>query len=135
MECDRLMIMFPGEYWTSVILAVLESAALIVFVKYLADVLVEVSEGHVGLNVSAEYSRTLEQNAATRRTLALKLKTYFIAICVLAASGAVFTATMHPFPEYWMIHMALNIAVFVWSVHIISTFTSEINMRYEKPGE
>ena len=58
-----------------------------------------------------------------------------IAVAVMAVSGVAFFGTLHAFPVYWMIHAAINIAVFVLFINITSNFVSEINMRYEKPGE
>lgn len=135
MTFDSLITMFPGEYVAGVLLSAAEAAALILYIRCLLPLLNDVADKHVGLSVTEEYVRTRMQNESTEKSLKLKLRIYFYAACAVAISGIVFTATTHLFPEYWMIHLLLNIALYVFMLNIISTFTSEINMRYEKPGE
>ena len=135
MTFDKLLIMFPHEYFIAIAFAALEGVSLAVYIKYLIPVLGDVAENHVGLLVTDEFVKTKRQNEESVKSLKSKLNIYFYLICALAASGVAFTATLHCFPVYWMIHGALNIAAFVFLRHIISVFTSEINMRYEKPGE
>lgn len=135
MTFDTLMVMFPGEYYIGLLLAVLEGVALALYIRELIPMLSKVAEGHVGLIVTDEFTRTKKQNESSVRILKNKLTALFIVICVAAASGAAFIGTLHAFPIFWMIHAAVNIATFVLFINITSNFVSEINMRYEKPGE
>ena len=135
MTFDTLMVMFPLEYVFAVLLGICEGVALVFYIRYLLPLLADVAKNHVGLIVTDEFVRTRKQNEDAEKTILIKLRAYFYAICAIAASGAIFLATIHPFPEYWMIHMALNIALYVFSLNITSNFISEVNMRYEKPGE
>lgn len=135
MTFDTLMVMFPAEYYIGVALAILEGVALVLYLREIVPLLGQVAEGHVGLIVTDEFTRTKKQNESSVRTLKIKLKALFIVGSVTAVSGAVFIGTLHAFPVYWMIHAAVNIALFVLFINTISQFVSEINMRYEKPGE
>ena len=103
--------------------------------REMVPVLCRVAEGHVGLIVTDEFTRTKRQNESSVKTVKTKLNVLFIAVAVMAASGVAFIGTLHAFPVYWMIHAAINIATFVLFINITSNFVSEINMRYEKPGE
>lgn len=132
---DRLITLFPGEYAAGILLSTLEAAALVLYAFELIPIFRQVSDRYIGLDVSEEFKRTLKKNDATKRSLSLRLKVLFVAFCVIAVSGVVFIATLNGFPEYWMIHLLLNIALFVLTVNICSRFITEIDMRYEKPGE
>lgn len=135
MTFDTLMVMFPGEYYVGILLAILEGVALALYIRQLVPMLSQVAEGHVGLIVTDEFTRTKKQNESSVKVIKNKLTALFIVVCVAAASGAAFFGTLHAFPVYWMIHAAINIATFVLFVNTTSHFVSEINMRYEKPGE
>jgi len=135
MTFDTLMVMFPHEYYIGVALAVLEGAILVFYIRELIHMLRQVADGHVGLIVTEEFTRTKRLNESSVKTVKNKLVALFVLVCVAAVSGAVFIGTLHGFPVYWMIHAALNIAVFVMFINVTSNFVSEINMRYEKPGE
>lgn len=132
---DMLMTLEPGEYALSVALSVLEAAALVLYALELIRMLKQIADSYVGLEVSEEFERTVRNNSAIKRSLSLRLNALFIAFCVIAASGIAFTATLNLFPQYWMIHMALNIALIIFITSISSSFISEIDARYEKPGE
>ena len=129
------MVMFPAEYYIGIALAVLEGVALVLYMRELLPLLSRIAEDHIGLMVTDEFTRTKKQNESSVKTVKLKLKALFIAVIVTAVSGAAFIGTLHPFPVYWMIHAAVNIVTFVLFINTTSQFVSEINMRYEKPGE
>ena len=135
MTFDTLMIMFPGEYYIGLALTLLEGAALVFYMRELVPLLCRVAEGHVGLMVTDEFTRTKKQNESSVKMIKTKLNVLFIIVSVMALSGVAFFGTLHAFPVYWMIHGVINIATFVLFINITSNFVSEINMRYEKPGE
>ena len=135
MTFDTLMVMFPEEYYIGIALTLLEGVALVLYMRELVPMLCRVAEGHVGLMVTDEFTRTKKQNESSVKTIKTKLNVLFIIIAVMALSGVAFFGTLHAFPVYWMIHAAINIATFVLFINVTSNFVSEINMRYEKPGE
>lgn len=135
MAFDILITMFPEEYILTVAFSVAEAIALILYARELIPLLRQVAERYVGIEVSAEFVRTVERNKGIAKGLKLRVDALFIAFCVVAASGVVFSATLHSMPIYWMVHMVLNIALFIFVVNISSKYISEINMRYERPGE
>ena len=135
MTFDTMMIMFPHEFWIGVVLSLLEGVALVLYIRELIPLLCRVAEGHVGLIVTDEFTRTKKQNESSVKVVKNKLTALFFVVCAAAVSGVVFVGTLHAFPVYWMIHGVINIATFVLFINITSQFVSEINMRYEKPGE
>ena len=135
MVFDRLLLMFPHKYALVIALTAIEGAALVAYIRYLLPVLSDIAKEHVGLSVTDEFVKTKRQNAEAVESIKNKLTVFFFITVAVAGSGIAFVATLHGFPVYWMIHAAVNITAFVFFRHMISTFTSEINVRYEKPGE
>ena len=126
---------YPAEYMLTILLALAEGVALVFFVHSLISPLSEITDGHVGLEVDDVFVRIREENEKSKQAIKKKLKALFIISYFIAASGVAFAVTLHLFPEYWMIHMAMNIAFFIFVLNISSRFKAEIKARYEKPGE
>lgn len=132
---DRLKAMFMGEYVGSIIFAAVEAVALALYIRELIPMLRFVAKNYVGLEVSEEFVRTQSKNQKTVLQLSNRSVVLFAAYCLVAISGIIFAITLHSHPLYWMLHLTINIAAYIILINICSRFISEINMRYEKPGE
>ena len=132
---STMVITYTAEYMLTILLALLEGVALVMYIRALLPLLSFVADGHLGLEVPEEFVRTRDENEQTRTTVKKKLRWIFILSCAVAASGVAFTVTLQLMPEYWMIHLALNAALYALLLNTVSQYQTEIKARYAKPGE
>ena len=125
---------FP-HYLVTVILAAAEALALIWYLYTLTRWVMPIADQHIGLAVSEEFVRTISENRRNAAVLKRYLKAIAIVGSAVAVSGVAFIATLHGFAVYWMIHLAINIALVLVVVSFCSRLSAGIRERYEKPGE
>ena len=69
------------------------------------------------------------------RNTRILLKFYTLLLIVTGLSGTAFTALLHLFPYYWMIHFVFNIALFAVASTLFLRLRSGIMTKYERPED
>ena len=122
---------FLWEYILLIVLAALSSAALIVYFKYLYRMLNTVIDTHAVHELSDEYVRSNRLN----RELIVKYrrlnKAFTVLGIVTAASHVAFSVLIVIVPEYWMLNLAISIAVFCLSINLFSRLKEGVIAKYE----
>ena len=132
---DMVLIRFAGEYYLAIAVAAVETIALIVFAYYLRRVFMPMVETHSVQIVPKEFIRSALNNEKFVQVSHRLLNAYTAILVAVAVSGTGLTALLLPFPEYHLIHTALNISFFVLSIILTSRMEKGILVRYERPSD
>ncbi len=132
---EKLLMMFPWEYIIAVIFALLECASLIAFAYFLFHALKPVSEKETTPDIPENFVKSAKENQKfIKRSLGL-LYAFCISLGVTAVSTLLFTALLHPFPEFWMINFVVNLIFFCISNVFFTKLITGVKHRYSTAND
>ncbi len=132
---DYLITHYIFEYIAAVVTALAEAVALILFAYHLFYPLLPIVEKQITADVPEEFVRTAKRNEKFVLGTIKILKAYCISLSVTGVSTLLFSALLHPFPIYWMIHLAVNIVFFCITMALTTRLSIGVRKRYERPED
>lgn len=121
---------FLWEYVVLVALAVLSTAATVVYFRYLYKMLADLIDNHVAHELSGEFVRSNRLNVEFVQKSKRLLKVFTVFGYVSAAASLVFSAIVLIVPEYWMLNLAVNITVFCLSLALFTRIKEGVIAKY-----
>ena len=132
---DILIFRFPGEYAAAVAVSALESVSLVVTALVLHGLIGRIISDYLDYDVPECFVRTRQIKEKYMRNTRILLKFYTLLLIGTGLSGSAFTALLHLFPYYWMIHFVFNIALFAVASTLFLRLRSGIMTKYERPED
>ncbi len=132
---DTLIFRFPEEYIFAVSVSFAETVSLAFTAVLFYRTLKIFIKDRIDYDVPECFVRTKNiKDKFVKNTVTLS-KVYIAILIVVAVSGTAFTALLHPFPYYWMIHFVLNVALFAISSVLFLRMRSGVITKYQRPED